>query len=225
MAYRRRRRGHRHGIRLRTHWHRADERVLPHRTDLRRGTVRIAFGGAQGRSHRSGESADRPCAGSLRTRSALLHRDRAAPGRPGRAGYQAGFDDGTGAFHLLLGDAGPAAVGDEIRGATIEQANLAVAELGRLHAPLLGDAAMAEAAWLNRESPMSQSLIGQLYAGFFERYRDQIAAEHRDVCDRLVAASTPTSRPSPIPPAPRVSCTATTGWTTCFSGRPVRIDR
>ena len=53
--------------------------------------------------------------------------------------YHAGFDSDTGAFHLLLGDAGPAVVGDEIRGATIEQATLALAELGRLHAPLLGD--------------------------------------------------------------------------------------
>ena len=58
--------------------------------------------------------------------------------------YDAGFDADTGVFHLLLGDASPAVVGDEIRGATIEQAMLAMAELGRLHAPLLGDATLAE---------------------------------------------------------------------------------
>jgi Phosphotransferase enzyme family len=101
--------------------------------------------------------------------------------------YRAAFDGSTGAFHLLLGDAGPSVVGDEICGATIEQALLALAELGRLHTPLLGDPAMAEADWLNRESPMNQALMGQLYAGFFERYRDQIAPEHRAVCERLVA--------------------------------------
>ena len=39
---------------------------------------------------------------------------------------------------------GPAVVGDEIRGATVEQAMLAMTELGRLHAPLLGDAAIGE---------------------------------------------------------------------------------
>ena len=54
--------------------------------------------------------------------------------------YHAGFDAETGVFHLLLGDAAPAVVGDEIRGATIEQAMLAMAELGRLHGQLLGDA-------------------------------------------------------------------------------------
>ena len=35
---------------------------------------------------------------------------------------------------------------------------------------------------------MNQALIGQLYAGFFERYGDQIAPEHREVCERLVAS-------------------------------------
>ena len=102
--------------------------------------------------------------------------------------FDAAYDESAGAFHLLLGDAGPAVVGDEIRGATIEQASLAVAELGRLHAPLLGDTAMAKAGWLNRESPLSQSLIGQLYTGFVEHYGDEIATDHRQVCDRLVGA-------------------------------------
>ncbi len=102
--------------------------------------------------------------------------------------FHAGFDGETGVFHLLLGDAGPAVVGDEIRGATIEQAMLAMAELGRLHAPLLGDAALADAEWLNRESPMNQALIAQLYAGFVERYGDQITPAHREVCERFVAS-------------------------------------
>jgi hypothetical protein len=101
--------------------------------------------------------------------------------------HHAAFNTETGAFHLLLGDAGPAVVGDEIRGATVEQALLALSELGRVHAPLLGDTAMANADWLNRESPMNQALIGQLYAGFSDRYGDRIAPEHREVCERLVA--------------------------------------
>ncbi len=114
--------------------------------------------------------------------------ERSDPGNsPVAPCYHAGFDSDTGAFHLLLGDAGPAVVGDEIHGATIEQATLALGELGRLHAPLLGDTALANAAWLNRESPMNQALMAQLYAGFVERYGDRIAPEHREVCQRLVA--------------------------------------
>ena len=64
-------------------------------------------------------------------------------GGPVAACYHAGFNPDSGAFHLLLGDAGPAVVGDEIRGATVEQATLALEELARLHAPALGDQAMA----------------------------------------------------------------------------------
>ena len=102
--------------------------------------------------------------------------------------YHAAVDTATGVFDLLLGDAGPAVVGDEIAGATIEQARLGVVELGRLHGPLLGDASLAEAPWLNRESPLNQSMISPLYAGFIDRYGDQISPEHRVVCERLVAA-------------------------------------
>ncbi len=112
-----------------------------------------------------------------------------APGLDGPIApcHHAAFDPETGAFHLLLGDAGPAAVGDEIRGASAEQAMLGLSELARVHAPLLGDTAMANADWLNRESPMTQALIAQLYAAFVERYAERIAPEHRDVCERLVA--------------------------------------
>lgn len=102
--------------------------------------------------------------------------------------YHAAVDSSTGVFDLLLGDAGPAVVGDEIAGATIEQARLGAVELGRLHGPLLGDASLAEAPWLNRDAPLNQAMITPLYAGFVDRYGDQIAPEHRVVCERLVAA-------------------------------------
>ncbi|SPM26590.1 phosphotransferase [Mycobacterium terramassiliense] len=102
--------------------------------------------------------------------------------------YHAAVDTATGAFDLLLGDAGPAVVGDEIAGATSEQARLGVVELGRLHGPLLGDASLADAPWLNRDSPLNQAMIAPLYAGFIERYGEEIAPEHRVVCERLVAA-------------------------------------
>ncbi|MGH3957864.1 phosphotransferase [Mycobacterium sp.] len=102
--------------------------------------------------------------------------------------YHAAFDTAAGVFDVLLGDASPAVVGDEIRGATAVQARLAVTELGRLQAPLLDDTALADAAWLNRDAPISQALITALYAGFVDRYRDQITSQHRVVCERLVGA-------------------------------------
>lgn len=102
--------------------------------------------------------------------------------------YHAAFDASTSGFDVLLGDANPAVVGDEIRGAAAAQARLAVTELARLQSPLLGDTSLAEAPWLNRDAPINQALITQLYAGFLDRYGDQIAPEHRMVCERLVGS-------------------------------------
>lgn len=111
-----------------------------------------------------------------------------APGLDGPVApcYHAAYDPETGVFDLLLGDAAPAVVGDEIRGATAEQAAMALTQLGRVHGPLLGDATLAAAEWLNRESPVNQGLVAALYAGFIDRYHDQISPEHRDVCERFV---------------------------------------
>ncbi|MGA8546404.1 MAG: phosphotransferase [Mycobacterium sp.] len=100
--------------------------------------------------------------------------------------YHAAFDASAGTFDVLLGDANPAVVGDEIRGATIAQAQLAVTQLARLQGPLLGDTTLAEAPWLRRDTPLNQGLITALYTGFVDRYGDQIARQHRTVCERLV---------------------------------------
>lgn len=108
------------------------------------------------------------------------------PAGPVAPCYHAAFDAETGAFDLLLGDAAPAAVGDEIRGATTEQAALALAELGRVHGPALGSSALSEAEWLNRDTPLNQAMISGLYTAFADRYGALITPEQRRVCERLV---------------------------------------
>lgn len=102
--------------------------------------------------------------------------------------YHASFDPDAGTFALLLGDAGPAEVGNEIEGTSVERARLAVSELGRLHGPAIGDPSLAGAAWLNREAPIGQALLAQLYSGFADRYADRIAPRHRAVCERFVGS-------------------------------------
>ncbi len=99
--------------------------------------------------------------------------------------YHAAHEPDTGVFSLLLDDAAPAEVGDELRGATVPEARLALSRLGQLHAPLLGNATLAEAAWLNRDNPVTGAVFGQLYAGFIDRYGQNITAEQRMVCQRL----------------------------------------
>jgi len=102
--------------------------------------------------------------------------------------YHHAYDPETGVFDLVLGDATPAVVGDEIRGATPEQATIALTQLGHVHGPLLGNEALAGAEWLNQGTQVDQGLVAALYAGYIDRYRDQIAEEHRVVCERLVEA-------------------------------------
>lgn len=108
------------------------------------------------------------------------------PGGPVAPCFHAAFDPETGAFDLLLGDAAPATVGDEIRGATPAQAELALAELARVHGPVLGSGALGQVDWLNRASPVDQGMIAGLYAAFAERYATLITPDQRRVCERLV---------------------------------------
>lgn len=100
--------------------------------------------------------------------------------------YHASYQPETGMFTLLLDDASPAEVGDEIRGAAIQDAKLALTALGRLHAPLMGGQAPAGAQWLVRDTPMNQAMITGLFAGFADRYSDAIRPEQHLVCRRLV---------------------------------------
>ena len=100
--------------------------------------------------------------------------------------FHTSYDPVTGIFALLIDDAAPAVVGDEIRGATAEEARLALTALGRLHAPVIGSQTFADADWLNRDAPLNQDLISQLDAGFADRYGEAITPEQRLVCQRLV---------------------------------------
>ncbi|HEX3909255.1 MAG TPA: phosphotransferase [Solirubrobacteraceae bacterium] len=96
------------------------------------------------------------------------------------------FDESEGWFTLLLEDAADAAPGDQIAGCDVAQAHVAMSALARLHAPVLGDDALAGTDWLNRPSPISQALVSQLLPGFLERYGEQIEPAHRALCERFV---------------------------------------
>jgi hypothetical protein len=109
-------------------------------------------------------------------------------GGPLAACHLARFDQSDGWFTLLLEDVAPAEQGDQIAGCSVEQARLAMRELARLHAPVLGDPALARTDWLNQSPVVSQALVSQLLAGFLERYGDRIAPEHSALCERFVAS-------------------------------------
>ncbi len=98
------------------------------------------------------------------------------------------FDPAEGWFTLVLEDAAPAVQGDQIVGCDIDQARLAVHELARLHAPVLGDPELAATPWLNQENPLNQGVMTGLLRAFLERYGDRITPEHQAVCRRFVAS-------------------------------------
>lgn len=99
--------------------------------------------------------------------------------------YHSAFEPSTGAFTLILHDAGPAAeVGDELRGATLEQSRLAFRELGQLHAALLGE--LAQADWLLVGSNMNGEYLKQLFSGFKIAYGNRVKAEHMEICEKFV---------------------------------------
>jgi ecdysteroid kinase len=98
----------------------------------------------------------------------------------------ASYDDAEGWFTLLLEDAAPARVGDQIAGCEIDQARLAMRELARLQAPVFEDAELAHSEWLNQPSPVGGALVAALLPAFLERYGERIAPEHRALCERFV---------------------------------------
>ena len=98
------------------------------------------------------------------------------------------IDPEDGWFTLLLEDVAPAVQGDQIAGCTPDEALLAVHELARLHAPVFADSQLGATPWLNQPFPLNQAVLAQLLPGFFERYDERIAPEHRAVCERFVAS-------------------------------------
>lgn len=100
--------------------------------------------------------------------------------------HHASHDPDTGTFALVLEDAGPAEVGNDIIGATLDQADLAVRALARIQSAVLGSDHLAATDWLNREPPINQALLASLFPAFVERYRDRLDPRHVDLARRMV---------------------------------------
>jgi Phosphotransferase enzyme family len=98
------------------------------------------------------------------------------------------YDEAEGWFTLVLEDMRAATVGDQIAGASIEQARAAIRSLARLHGPVIGDLALGTADYLNQPNPLDQALLSQLLGPFLERYGERIAPGHAALCERFVAS-------------------------------------
>jgi hypothetical protein len=91
----------------------------------------------------------------------------------------ADIDVATSSFDLLLEDLAPARAGDQLAGCTPADAEVAVDELVRLHAPRWDDPALADLEWLHRDPESGRAfllmILPGLWDGFRERYADQLA--------------------------------------------------
>lgn len=95
-------------------------------------------------------------------------------------------------FVLLLEDMAPAEQGDQLAGCAPEQAEVAVAELVKLHAPRWGDPTLGQLEWLHRDPEAGRVFLSQLlpmlHEGFRERYADRLSPAAAGACDALFAS-------------------------------------
>ncbi|MEA2124107.1 MAG: hypothetical protein QOI80_889 [Solirubrobacteraceae bacterium] len=100
--------------------------------------------------------------------------------------HLAEYDEAQGWFTLVLEDIAGARQGDQIAGCGVDEARVAMRALARVHAPVLGDLHVGSLPWLSQDSPLTQALLTMLMPGFLDRYRERIAPEHIEVCERFV---------------------------------------
>jgi hypothetical protein len=97
--------------------------------------------------------------------------------------YFAAFDPLDGRFSLLLKDAGlDAQVGDDLVGASKEQAFAAVREIARFHGEVLRMSkrgVFKEMHWLKRIQ-MSGAVLGLMFGGFYQRFFGKEGIEQED---------------------------------------------
>jgi hypothetical protein len=100
--------------------------------------------------------------------------------------YDAVSDD----FVLVLEDIVGATQGDQISGATIQQAEAAIDELVKLHSPLWGSEKLNDFPWLPKHSVKSSAgtrqLLETVFPGFAERFASTVSAEIISLGARLV---------------------------------------
>lgn len=101
--------------------------------------------------------------------------------------YDATSDD----FVLVLEDIKDANQGDQITGATVEQADAAINQLVNLHSPMWGSEKLNQIEWLPKHSlnvaTGTSQLLRSVFAGFAERFAEKVNSEIISLGERLVS--------------------------------------
>ncbi|MFM8652211.1 MAG: phosphotransferase, partial [Acidimicrobiaceae bacterium] len=94
-------------------------------------------------------------------------------------------------FVLVLEDIKDASQGDQITGATVEQADAAITQLVNLHAPMWGSEILNQIGWLPKHSlnvaTGTSQLLRSVFSGFAERFSEKVNSEIISLGERLVS--------------------------------------
>jgi len=100
------------------------------------------------------------------------------------------FDAPNDDFVLVLEDIVNGRQGDQITGASVEQARAAIDELVQLHAPLWNSSQLDTLSWMPRHTMESsqgtRDLLRSVFAGFATRFAPLVSAEVLELGSRLV---------------------------------------
>ncbi len=121
--------------------------------------------------------------------------------------YRAARDASSGVFVLLLEDLLPSVVGDQVAGATAEQAEFVIRELGRFHARWWNSDRLRDTSWMQPSADLAERGMALFEAGR-EPFREQLATDHPTLVDMaervgdllpsVLASLERTSIPSPF---------------------------
>ncbi|KIX92394.1 uncharacterized protein Z520_11869 [Fonsecaea multimorphosa CBS 102226] len=100
--------------------------------------------------------------------------------------YRVERDEASGEFVILMSD-NAGRVGSDINGATLEEAKLAMSELGRLHGLILNHVPLENHGWMKRTRAWSseEHMLGY-WKLFQERYGDRLKPEHREIGQKFI---------------------------------------
>jgi hypothetical protein len=101
--------------------------------------------------------------------------------------YRVERDEKSGESIILMADSTPGKVGCDIDGATLEEAKLAMSELGRLHGLILNHVSLEKHPWLKRAKMWApKENMSAHWEIFKQRYGDRIKPEHRDIGQKFL---------------------------------------
>jgi hypothetical protein len=104
--------------------------------------------------------------------------------------YYSDIDVATASFVLLMEDMAPARQGDQLAGCSVGEAEIAIDELVKLHAPRWGDPKLADYDWLHHDPETGRmftlNVLPLLWGGFRERYEERLGPEVHEAGDALI---------------------------------------